>query len=114
MAPANLTVDGMNLANQVNSSVGALKSVLPGITDAASAQDALSKIREATAQLNTVSNLAGKLSPEGKSALAKLVAAATPTIDQMCDKVLTTPGVGSVAQPAINELRGRLDTLSRG
>lgn len=112
MAPANLTVEGVNLANQINSSVGALKSVLPGITDAASAQAALPKIREATAQLNAVSNLAGKLSPEGKSALAKLIAAATPTINQMCDKVLATPGVRSVAQPAIDELRGRLDTLS--
>lgn len=114
MAPANLTVEGINLANQINSSVGALKSVLPSITDAASAQAALPKIREATAQLSAVSNLAGKLSPEGKSALAKLIVAATPAINQMCDKVLATPGVGSVAQPAIDELRGRLDTLSRG
>jgi hypothetical protein len=114
MAPTNLTVEGVNLANQINSSVGALKSVLPGITDAASAQAALPKIREATAQLNAVSNLAGKLSPEGKSALAKLVAAATPTINEMSDKVLATPGVGSVAQPAIDEFRARLDTLSRG
>jgi len=114
MAPANLTAEGINLANQINSSVGALKSVLPGITDAASAQAALPKIREATAQLNAVSNLAGNLSPEGKSALAKLIVAATPAINQMCDKVLATPGVGSVAQPAIDELRGRLDTLSRG
>ncbi len=113
MAPADLTVGGMNLANQVTSSVGALRSVLPGITDVASAQAALPKLREATAQLNEVSNLAAKLSPEGKSALAKMIAAATPAINQMCDKVLATPGVGDIAKPAIDELRGRLDTLSR-
>jgi hypothetical protein len=87
--------------------------VLPSITDVASAQAALPKLREATAQLNDVSNLAAKLSPEGKSALAKLIAAATPGINQMCDKVLATPGVGDVAKPTIDELRGRLDTLSR-
>jgi hypothetical protein len=113
MAPADLTVGGMNLANQVTSSVGALRSVLPGITDVASAQAALPKLREATAQLSEVSNLAAKLSPEGKSALAKMIAAATPAINQMCDKVLATPGVGDIAKPAIDELRGRLDTLSR-
>ena len=113
MAPADLTVGGMNLANQVNSSVGALRSVLPSITDVASAQAALPKLQDATAQLNEVSNLATKLTPEGKSALAKLIAAAKPTIDQMCDKALATPGVGTVAKPAIDELRGRLDTLSR-
>ena len=113
MAPADLTVGGVNLANQLNTSVGALRSVLPGITDVASAQAALPKLHEATAQLSEISNLATKLSPEGKSTLAKLIAAARPSIDQMCDKVLATPGVGGVAKPAIDELRGRLDTLSR-
>ena len=113
MAPSDLTIGGVNLANQVNSSVGALRSVLPTITDAASAQAALPKLQEATTQLNEVSNLATKLTPEGKSALAKLIAAATPTINQMCDKVLATPGVGDIAKPAIDELRGKLDALSR-
>ena len=112
-APADLTIGGVNLANKVNSSVGTLRSVLPGITDAASAQAALPKVREATAQLNEVSNLAAKLSPEGKSALAKLIAAAMPAINQMCDKVLATPAVGDIAKPTIDELRGRLETLSR-
>jgi hypothetical protein len=112
-APADLTIGGVNLANKVNSSVGTLRSVLPGITDAASAQAALPKVREATAQLNEVSNLAAKLSPEGRSALAKLIAAAMPAINQMCDKVLATPAVGDIAKPTIDELRGRLETLSR-
>jgi hypothetical protein len=113
MAPADLTVEGTNLANQVNSSVGTLRSVLPGITDAASAQAALPKLQEATAQLNEVSNLATKLTPEGRSALAKLTAAATPMINEMCDKVLATPSVEGIAKPAIDELRGKLDALSR-
>jgi hypothetical protein len=113
VAPSNLTIGGVNLANQVNSSIGTLRSVLPTITDAASAQAALPKLREATTQLNEVGDLAAKLSPEGKSALAKLIVAATPTINQMCDKVLATPGVGDIAKPAIDQLRGKLDTLSR-
>jgi hypothetical protein len=113
MAPSDMTIGGVNLANQVNSSVGTLRSVLPTITDSASAQAALPKLREATAQLNEVSNLAPKLTPEGKSALAKLIVVATPAINQMCDKVLATPGVEGIAKPAIDELRGKLDALSR-
>ncbi|MCK1516408.1 DUF937 domain-containing protein [Bradyrhizobium sp. 190] len=112
-APTDLTVGGMNLANQVNSSVGSIRTVLPGITDAASAQDALPKLREATAQLNEVSSRATQLSPEGKSTLVKLIVAATPAINQMCDKVLATPGAGAIAKPAIDELRGKLDALAR-
>jgi len=113
LAPPDLTIGGVNLANQVNSSMGTLRSVLPTITDAASAQAALPKLRDAATQLNDVGNAATKLSPEGKSALAKLIAAAMPTINQMCDKVLATPGVGDIAKPTIDELRGKLDALSR-
>jgi hypothetical protein len=114
MATADLTVGGVNLASQLNSSVGTLRSVLPGITDAASAQAALPRLQDATAQLNETSKLAAKLSPEGRSALAKLIAATTPTINQLCDKVLATPGVSAIAKASIDELRGSLDTLSRG
>ncbi|KRR17470.1 hypothetical protein CQ14_40390 [Bradyrhizobium lablabi] len=112
-APTDLTVGGMNLANQVNASVGSIRTLLPGITDAASAEAALPKLKEATAQLNEVSTRAAQLSPEGKTILVKLIVAATPTINQMCDKVLATPGAGAVAKPAIDELRGKLDALAR-
>lgn len=113
VANPNLTVGGVNLANQVNSSMGTLRSALPGITDTASAESALPKIREATAQLNDVSTRASNLSPEGKAALATLIASAAPTINQMCDKVLAMPGVAGIAKPAIDELRSKLDALSR-
>jgi Bacterial protein of unknown function (DUF937) len=113
VAPTDLTVGGVNLANQINSSVGSIRTLLPGITDAASAEAALPKLRETTAQLNEVSSRATQLSPEGKSALIKLIVAATPTINQMCDKVLATPGAGDIAKPAIDELRAKLDALAR-
>ena len=112
-APTDLTVGGMNLATQINSSVGSIRTVLPGITDAASAEAALPKLKEATAQLNEVGSRAAQLSPEGKSTLIKLIVAVTPAINQMCDKVLATPGAGAVGKPAIDELRGKLDTLAR-
>ena len=113
MAPANLTVDGVNLASQVNSSIDTLKTALPGITDTATAQAALPKINEVIAQLNDISARAAKLSPEGRSALSKLIVAATPSINQMCDKVIATPGVGPVAKAAIDNLRAKLDALAQ-
>ena len=113
VAPANLTVDGVNLGSQIDSSIVTLKSALPGITDVASAQAALPKINEAVAQLNEVSARAAKLPPEGRSALAKLIVVVTPAIYQMCDKVMATPGVGPVAKPAIDDLRARLDSLAK-
>jgi len=113
MAPATLTVDGVNLANQLNSSIDSLKSALPSMTDAAAAQAALPKINEATAQLNDLSARVQKLSPDGRSAFVKMIVLATPSINQMCDKVLATPGVGPVAKPAIDDLRTKLDSLAK-
>jgi hypothetical protein len=113
MAPADLTVDGVNLAGQINSSINTLKSALPGITDSATAQAALPKINEVIAQLSDISARAAKLPPEGRSALAKLIVVVRPSINQMCDKVMATPGVGAVAKPAIDDLQARLDALAR-
>jgi len=112
-APTSLTVDGVNLASQFNSSVNTLKSTLSGITDAAGAQAALPKINDLTAQLNDLKTQAAKLSPEARSEFAKLIVAVTPAIDQMCDKVLALPGVGPVAKPAIDDLRTKMDALAR-
>src|SRR5262245_39270126 len=113
MAPADLTVDGVNLANQVTSSINILKSALPTITDEAGAQAALPKINDAVEQLNDVTARAAKLSPEARSTLAKLIVVSTPAINQMCDKVMATPAVGAVAKPAIDNLRARLDALAK-
>jgi hypothetical protein len=112
MAPAALTVDGVNLTNQVNSSINTLKAVLPTIASEADAQAALPKINDAVAQLGDTATRATKLTPDARSTLAKLVAAATPTINQMCDKVLAS-SAGPVAKPAIDELRAKLDALAK-
>ncbi len=113
MAPAMLTVDGVNLANQLNASIDSLKSALPSMTDAKAAQAALPKINEATAQLNDLSARVQKLTPDGRNALVKMIVLVTPSINQMCDKVLATPDVGPVAKPAIDDLRAKLDSLAK-
>jgi hypothetical protein len=109
----NFTVAGTDLSSQVNSSIGALRTALTGITDVASAEAALPRIKAATSELDKVNALAAQLSPDGRKALASMIAAATPAIEQLCNKVLTMPQVGTVARPAIDEMRKRLDMLTR-
>jgi hypothetical protein len=113
LGTANLTVDGVNLAEQANSSISTLRTTLAGITDAASAQAALPKLREVTVQLDKVNALSPQLPADSRRALATLIASAMPAINSMIDKILAIPGVGDVARPAINELRARLEPLAR-
>jgi len=112
-ATPSLVVGGLDLSSQVNTSLNGLNAALTGITDIASAQEALPKIRDATAQLDRINTLAEQLPADGKRAFARLIAAAMPTINQLCDRALAVPGVGGVAKPAIDELRARLDSIAR-
>jgi hypothetical protein len=112
-AVPSLNVGGVDLANQFGTSLDAVKSALGGITDSASAQAALPKLRDATAQFEKMGALAAQLPAEGKKRFAGMVASAMPAINSLCDKVLANGDVAGVARPAINELRARLDTLSR-
>jgi hypothetical protein len=109
----NLTVDGVDLKATLQSTLDGLKATLQGITDAATAKDALPNLEKSTADLDKVRELSGKLPIDGKTALAALVTAARPSIDQLFDKVLAIPGVDAVAKPAIDALRAKLDALSK-
>lgn len=113
LGTANLTVDGVNLAEQANSSISTLRTTLAGITDAASAQAALPKLRDVTVQLDKVNALSPQLPAESRRALATMIASAMPAINSLIDKILAIPGVGDVARPAINELRAKLEPLAR-
>ena len=109
----NLTVDGVDLRSTIQTALDGLKTTLQGITDASTAKDALPNLDKSAADLEKVRDLSGKLPIDGKTALAALVAAARPSIDQLFDKVLAIPGVDAVAKPTIEALRAKLDALSK-
>ena len=109
----NLTVDGVDLKSTIQTTLEGLKSTLQGVSDAASAQASLPKLETSAADLDRVRDLAGKLPVDGKTALAALVTAARPSIEQLFEKVLAIPGVDAVAKPTIEALRAKLDTLSK-
>ena len=113
LSTPDMTVDGVDVATRVASSVGTLRAALATVTDATSAQEALPKIREAMTNLDEINALSSKLTPEGKYALARMVTAAMPTINQLCDRVVATPGAGVIAKPAIDDLRGKLVILAK-
>jgi len=66
----SLTVGGLEIGKQVTDSITNLRTTLTGITDVSSAQTALPKLREVTAQIDRVDGLLGQLSPEQRKVLA--------------------------------------------
>ena len=109
----NYSVDGVDLKSSLESALAGLKANLQGVSDAGSANGVLPQLQKGAAEFDKIRELAPKLPTDSKSALAALVAAARPTLDELFNKVLAIPGVSDIAKPAIDALRTKLDALSK-
>jgi hypothetical protein len=105
-------VGGVDVSKQVTDSIANLRSTLGGVTDAASAEAALPKLRNITAQIDQVDDLIGRMTPEQRKLLAAIVNPAMPTLNQLFDKVLAIPGVSEVLKPTIDLLKAKLALLT--
>lgn len=108
----SLVVGGTDLGKQVTDSLNSLRTTLTSVTDTASAQAALPKLQEATAQIDKVSGMLGQMSDAQRKALAGLVSPFMSTLNQLFDKVLAIPGVAEIIKPTIDTLKAKLATLT--
>ena len=108
----NLMVGGVDISKQVTDSIANLRNTLGGVTDAASAQAALPKLRDITTQIDQVDGLIGQMTPEQRKLLAGIASPLMPTLNQLFDKVLAIPGVSEVLKPTIDLLRTKLAMLT--
>ena len=105
-------VGGVDVSKQVTDSIANLRSTLGGVTDAASAEAALPKLRDITAQIDQVDELIGRMTPEHRKLLAGIVSPLMPTLNQLFDKVLAIPAVSEVLKPTIDLIKAKLAMLS--
>jgi hypothetical protein len=113
-APAtadSLVVGGVNLGDEVTTSLNDVRSTMSRITDEASAQAALPALRDATAKLDNISTLSRQLSPGAHQQLAQSVNSAMPAVQRDFDRVLAIPGVSPIVQPVVDGLRTRITSL---
>ncbi len=108
----SLTVGGVDLGRQVTDSIANLRTALGGITDVSSAQAALPRLQEITAQFERVSSQSGQLSAEQRRVLSGMVNPLVATLNQLLDKVLAIPGVSAVLKPVIDNLKARINALA--
>jgi hypothetical protein len=110
---ASAAIDGVDLKASTQRAVDNVSTTLRDIKDEPSAQAAMSKLRNADAELDNVIRLSAQLPDAGKKAVGTVAATAVPATTQLFDKVLAIPGVKDVAKPQIDSLRAKLETLSK-
>jgi hypothetical protein len=106
-----VTVEGLDIGKQVTNSIASLRTTLDGVSDVPSAQAALTKVQEVTAQIDKTGAKFTQLSADQRKVLAGLVSPMMPAFNQLCDKVLAIPGVAEVLKPSVDALKAKLATL---
>ncbi len=98
---------------QASAALAALTASLSSVTDAASANAALPKLREAAGQVDKLGALVNGLPADAKKTIAGPIAAALPSLRQLIEKVLAMAGVGDVLRPVVAPMLDKLDALAK-
>jgi len=108
----NLVVGVADIGKQIGNSITSVRTTLNGITDVASAQAALPKLQEVTAQIDKTGGTIGQLTGEQRKAIAAVINPLMPAVNQLCDKVLSIPGVAEVLKPSVDTLKAKLTAFT--
>jgi hypothetical protein len=108
----NAPASGVDIGKQVANNIASVRTTLNGVTDVSSAQAALPKLKEATAQIDKTDSAVGQLSAEQRKAIAAVINPLMPAVNQLCDKVLAIPGVAEVLKPSVDTLKAKLTALA--
>lgn len=113
-APAETTPapEVAKLSGDVSGVFTSLTDILTGVKDAATAEAALPKLKEASGKLDTIKEAFSTLASPGKSTIAALVKAGTGKLNDLVAKILAIPGVGDLVKPVIDEITTKLAALS--
>jgi Bacterial protein of unknown function (DUF937) len=107
-----LAVSGGDIGKQLTNHIANVRTTLNGVTDVASAQAALPKLQEATAQIDKTGSQAAQLSADQRKQIAGLVDPMMPAFNQLCDRVLAIPGVAQVLKPSVDSLKAKLTAIT--
>ena len=108
----DVVVGTADVGKQITNSVASVRTTLDGISDVASAQAALPKLQEVTAQIEKTGSEVGQLSAEQRRLIAAVINPMLPAVNQLCDKVLAIPGVAEVLKPSVDTLKAKLTGLA--
>lgn len=84
---------------------------LTGVTDAASANAALPKLKDASAQLDNLKGMWGQVPDAAKPAIKTNLSAAISNAEQLEGKVTAIPGVGDIIQAPAKEILDKLKSF---
>jgi sporulation protein YlmC with PRC-barrel domain len=106
-------VGGVDIGRQTTTAADSLGTLLQGVKDSASATAALPKLQETVKELDRMAEMSGRLSQEGRTALANAASGSLAKLNTALDKAAAIPGVAPLLQPTLDQMRGRIDIIAQ-
>ncbi len=103
----------VDVGDLATAAVNDLYTSLQGVKDEATAQSAMPGLTKASSEFDQLTGVLNQLSPENRKTLTDLFASIKPNLDQLLDKALAIPGVGSILKPTVDAIRAKLDALTK-
>jgi hypothetical protein len=107
-----LTVGGVDIGREMTDTIGNLRTTLTTVTDTASAQNALPMLQQIASEVDKIGNLQGQMTTAQRSALAGVISPQLKSLNELSQKVLTTPGVSDVLTPVLQPVMAKISTLA--
>ncbi|WP_404310040.1 DUF937 domain-containing protein [Neorhodopirellula lusitana] len=105
-------MDAASLTGKLQDTFAGYTDTLSGITDEASAEEAVPELKSLNEQLGGVTSLLDKL-PEGvREQLSGRVGEMITPIKDMLDKVMAIPGVGPILKPIVDNMLEKVGMLT--
>jgi hypothetical protein len=98
---------------ELYSSISAVRVTLQAMSNPATARTYLPQLQKAAERLDRVNGLVEQLSPAARRGMAASLAPTMRPLNHMFDRVLAMPEVAEMARPTIDQVRARLEALSR-
>jgi hypothetical protein len=108
---AEAVVGGVDVGREVGNVFSTLTSTLNGITDEASAREALPQLEEVAGQVDNLSGLFGQLPDAAKTSVSSLINDNLGGLNDVISKVTALPGVGSIIQTVLDNIVKTLSGL---
>jgi hypothetical protein len=106
---AALTVGNVNVGEQLTGIMTSLDGTLKGVTDAPSAQAAVTSLNDINTKLDQLSGTVNQLPPDAKKVLADVLSKRVAGLKSLAGQVTAKEGVGPVIKPALDPVIAKLE-----
>jgi hypothetical protein len=112
--PSIVAPGGVNIGNQLGSTMGTLQQTLGGIRDVGTARAALGDLQKASTDIERLGGLFNQLPADGKKSVASYLGAAMPAIAPVAAKLQGDGAMGPILKTVLDAIMGNLTRMSKG